>query len=169
MNFIRSRLPGVKSSINYSEITDTLYIGTTPRKQDCPLLQSQGIQLVINMRFERPPQYGLPIPVLWLPTFDTPFLPIPIDLLKRGVQAALNVFQQGGKAYAHCASGIHRGVTMGASILIAQGYSSAEAMRLIKERRAIADPYVWYIRRRIEKFAETWYKQLGVPPNPALE
>lgn len=145
--------------INYSQITNNLYIGTTPHIQDYPILHSQGVQLVINMRFERPPQRGLPIPVLWLPTLDTPLLPIPMRFLKRGVQAALEAFQLGGKVYAHCAGGVHRGVTMGAAILIAQGYHHIEAMRLIKEHRPIADPYIWYIRRRIDKFGEIWRQE----------
>lgn len=145
--------------INYSSITYSLYIGTTPNQRDYALLYSNGVQLVINMRFERPPKRNLPIPVLWLPTVDSPLLPIPMRFLRKGVQAAQEVIQIGGKVYTHCAEGIHRGVAMGAAILIAQGYSAAEAMRLIKDRRAIADPYMWYIRRRIEKFAELWQVQ----------
>jgi len=50
----------------------------------------------------------------------------------------------------------HRGVAMGAAILIAQGLPAVEAMQLIKQRRAVADPYIWYIRRRIERFAQRW-------------
>jgi hypothetical protein len=29
-------------------------------------------------------------------------------------------------------------------------------MRLVKDRRAVADPDVWYIRRRILKFEQLW-------------
>jgi hypothetical protein len=45
---------------------------------------------------------------------------------------------------------------MGACILVAQGLTPDEAMRLIKTRRPAADPQAWYIRRRIEKFARKW-------------
>jgi protein-tyrosine phosphatase len=76
--------------------------------------------------------------------------------LEKGAQAAMDTIQAGGKVYAHCAGGRHRGVAMGAAILIAQGQEPREAMDLIKTKRWIADPDVFYIRRRILKFAEKW-------------
>jgi len=45
---------------------------------------------------------------------------------------------------------------MGSCVLIAQGYEPEEAMRLIKERRSVADPYAFYIRPRILEFAREW-------------
>jgi hypothetical protein len=44
------------------------------------------------------------------------------------------------------------------SILIAQGYDPLAAMELIKEKRPQADPYAFYIRPRILKFAREWGK-----------
>ena len=93
---------------------------------------------------------------LWLHTFDSPLIPIPVRALIRGVQAALEVIGEGGKVYTHCARGRHRSVAMGAAILIAQGLSPEAAMSLIKERRAVADPYMFYIQRRIMMFARRW-------------
>jgi protein tyrosine phosphatase (PTP) superfamily phosphohydrolase (DUF442 family) len=145
--------------MDFSRITDTLYIGTPPSSQDYDLLRKMGVKLVINMRIERPPQPDLhnpPMEVLWLPAFDTPLIPIPITNLKRGAAAALEVIQQGGKVYAHCKEGIHRGVAMGAAILIAQGISPQQAIKMIKQRRPIADPDAWYIKRRIYRFAKSW-------------
>ena len=63
--------------------------------------------------------------------------------------------------YAHCAGGVHRGVTMGACILIAQGYEAESAMQLIKSQRTFADPYAFYIRPRILKFAHQWNENGG--------
>jgi protein tyrosine phosphatase (PTP) superfamily phosphohydrolase (DUF442 family) len=145
--------------MDYSKITDDLYIGTTPLPESYASLHDLGIDLVINMRFERPPYrdpHPEPIPALWLPTFDSPLVPIPLRALKRGTQAALEVLRAGGKVYVHCAGGRHRGVAMGAAILIAQGYSPVEAMALIKDKRDAADPDIWYIRRRIVRFAQVW-------------
>lgn len=118
-----------------------------------------GVDLVINMRFERPPYpetNSSSLRLLWLPTFDTPLIPIPLSALLRGVKAALDIFGKNGSVYTHCASGVHRGVAMGAAILISTGYPAEEAMRLIKEKRPQADPYIWYIRRRIERYARLW-------------
>ena len=97
-----------------------------------------------------------PLQTLWLRTYDVFLLPIPMGALQRGVEAALDTIARGGKVYAHCAAGVHRSVAMGAAILIAQGRSADEAMRLIKLRRPSADPDVWYIRWRIRRFAATW-------------
>ena len=145
--------------MNFSPITADLFIGTTPHKKDYDQLRGLGIRLVINMRFERMPHrdpHPTPIERLWLPTFDTPLIPIPIRPLVRGAKAALEIIQNGGKVYAHCAYGAHRGVTMGACILIAQGYTPQAAMELLKAKRLLADPFVFYIRSRILKFANQW-------------
>ncbi len=148
--------------MNFSSITDTLFVGSTPNTQDYDALRELGVHLVLNMRQERRPRRDLhnpPMPTLWLPTFDSPLLPIPIRALHKGVKAALATLSQGGKVYAHCAAGVHRGVAMGAAILIAQGYTAESAMQLLTERRLIADPNIWYIRRRILRFADMWSKE----------
>jgi protein tyrosine phosphatase (PTP) superfamily phosphohydrolase (DUF442 family) len=149
--------------MNYSKITDQLYIGTTPGFKDFDLLTSLGIELVINMRFGIPPVKELflpPLQSLWLPTIDSPLFPIPVIALKKGVQTALKVIESGGVVLTHCTKGRHRGVAMGASILIAQGMSPEAAMKLIKDQRPIADPYIWYIRKRIVKFEQCWTGKL---------
>lgn len=145
--------------MNFSQITDELFIGTTPSINDYHHLRGLGVKLVINMRVEyRPrvdPHYS-PLQLLWLPTFDSPLIPISIRYLHRGAKAALETIGNGGKVYAHCAGGVHRGVTMGACILIAQGHEAESAMQLIKSQRTFADPYAFYIRPRILKFAREW-------------
>jgi len=145
--------------MNFSSITNDLFIGTTPSANDYDQLRRLGIKLIINMRVERRPHkdtHPTPLHLLWLPTFDSPLVPIPIKSLHRGVKAALEAIRNGGKVYTHCAAGAHRGVTMGACILIAQGFDPHAAMNLIKEKREQADPYAFYIRPRILKFASQW-------------
>ncbi len=145
--------------MNFSPITDDLFIGTTPSPEDYNRLRNLGVKLVINMRVEFRPRKDVhesPLQLLWLPTFDSPLIPISIKYLHRGAKAALEAINNGGKVYAHCAGGVHRGVTMGAAILIAQGHEAESAMQLIKSQRTIADPYAFYIRPRILKFASQW-------------
>ena len=145
--------------MNFSQITEDLYIGTTPNRRDLDMLRDLGVRLVINMRFTRGPLPTAGDPTLrylWLRTFDNPLLPIPIRALIRGVHTALGEIQTGGKVYAHCARGRHRSVAMAAAILIAQGFSPETAISLIKERRAVADPNAFHIRRRILLFARHW-------------
>ncbi len=144
---------------NFSNITDDLFIGTTPLASDYDGLRELGIQLIINMRLTRgpfPDTHHTPIKLLWLRTIDSPFFPIPIPKLMVGARAALETVEKGGKVYVHCAGGRHRGVAMGSCVLIAQGYDPESAMKLIAERRLIADPYAYYIRPRIMQFAREW-------------
>jgi len=145
--------------VNFDRITPDLFIGVTPNAGDYPRLHELGVTLVINMRWEYrsvADPHPEPLTFLWLRTIDSPFFPISIAKLTQGAQAALETIGKGGKVYAHCAGGRHRGVAMGAAILIAQGHDPHEAMALIKERRSFADPNAFYIRNRILKFAQQW-------------
>ena len=146
-------------AFNFSNITDDLFIGTTPLASDYDGLRELGIRLVINMRLLHgpfPDPHHTPIQLLWLRTIDSPFFPIPISKLMTGAKAALETIQSGGRVYVHCAGGRHRGVAMGSCILIAQGYGAEEAMQLISRRRSFADPQIYYIRARILRFAQDW-------------
>ncbi len=145
--------------MNFSQINDTLFVGTTPTSNDYGLLGSLGVRLVINMRVRpnyRHQEDRYAISYLWLPTFDNPILPIPMRKLIRGADAALAEIARGGKVYTYCARGRHRSIAMGAAILIAQGNSPESAIGLITERRPVADPNAFYIKRRIMMFAHQW-------------
>jgi protein-tyrosine phosphatase len=81
---------------------------------------------------------------------------MPISTLQRGVEAALPVIRDGWGVLVHCVAGVHRSVAMACCVLIGMDYSADEAMRLVKTRRAVADPYIWYFQRRIRKFEQVW-------------
>ena len=145
--------------MHFSKITDDLFIGSMPSVNHYNQLRELGVRLIINMRFSLGPMldtYEVPINTLWLRSINSPFFPISIQKLIHGAQTALETIQSGGKVYAHCAYGRHRGVAMGACILIAQGFDPQAAMQLIAERRSVADPFAYYIRPRILKFANEW-------------
>ncbi len=149
--------------MDFSLITEDLFLGVTPLVIDYDILRELGVRLVINMRFEKRPAqdpHEQPLRFLWLPTIDAPGLVIPIRFLVRGVQAALETFKEGGKVYTHCQRGRHRGAAMGAAILIALGFDPIDAMELIKQQRPSAEPEIFYIRSRIMRFAETWERLL---------
>jgi protein-tyrosine phosphatase len=147
--------------MNFSLITEDLFIGTTPSPEDYNQLRALNVGLILNMRIEQRPyidDHARPIPVLWLPVVDIPLIILPIKKLQRGVVAALETLKKGGKIYAHCAHGVHRSVAMGACILIAQGHSPSAAMQLIKARRPQANPDIFHIRASIMRFAKVWGK-----------
>ena len=153
------------SPMNFSEITDDLFIGNMPSVEDYDQLHDLGVRLIINMRFShgpKPDSHHPPIRTLWLRTIDSPLFPMPIHKLICGAQAALETIRSGEKVYAHCAYGRHRGAAMGACILIAQGMLPNDAAQLIESRRSVADPDAFYIKPRILMFAERWEKALSV-------
>jgi len=141
-----------------SPITDYLSIAAWPMPEDIDYMRALGVRLIISMTNRKPPtQLSLPpFRLLHLPTHDSPFQPIPIAKLCRGVTEALPVIRNGGGVSVHCSRGRHRSVAMACAILIGMGDSSADAMTRVKQRRREADPGIWYIRRRITRFAEQW-------------
>jgi len=145
--------------VDFSEINEDLLVGTTPSTADYDLLRDLGVGLVINMRLERrpyPDNHNPPLDFLWLPTIDWAYTPISISFLIRGAKRALLAINAGKRVYAHCQGGRHRGVAMGAAILIATGYSPDAAMQLLEDRRQVADPRIYYIRNRILRFHKAW-------------
>ena len=145
--------------MDFSQITNDLFIGTTPAAQDYNQLRELGVRLVINMRFARgphPDSHPEALSFLWLRSIDSPILLISLQKLLQGTHIALETIRAGGKVYSHCAKGRHRSVAMGAAILIAQGYTPESAMQVIKKQRPISDPDIFYIRRRINQFSRLW-------------
>jgi protein tyrosine phosphatase (PTP) superfamily phosphohydrolase (DUF442 family) len=147
--------------MDISQITDYLYIASLPRAEDAQAIRDRNVGLIINMIFIRPPSVYTqpPFRMLTLRTFDFVLLPIPIDKLRKGVEVALPVIQDGESVLIYCRAGRHRSVAMGACILIAMGYTADEAMQLVREGRAVADPHAGHIKRQIRKFEEEWPTQ----------
>jgi hypothetical protein len=143
---------------DFSQITDNLYISAFPEGRHLTGIQQRNIRLILSMHWRRPsrsldhPQVQL----LWLPTIDSPLTPMPMDSLRRGVEAALPVIAAGQAVLVHCKQGIHRSVAMACCVLVGLGYSADEAMHLVKEQRPVADPFAGYIQARIRKFEQVW-------------
>jgi protein tyrosine phosphatase (PTP) superfamily phosphohydrolase (DUF442 family) len=141
-----------------SQITEYLYLSAMPQEIHAEEIREMGIRLILSMHWQRPHQSvgADPVTLMWLPTFDTPLIPMSLKALRRGVEASIPVIQAGDRVLVHCRYGVHRSVAMACCVLIGQGYSSEDAMSLVKEKRAVADPDIWYIRARIIKFETLW-------------
>jgi len=144
--------------MDLSRITEYLYIAAHPKAEDADAILALNVHLIINMLhqpaaevYSRPP-----FQLVELGTYDSYIVPIPVNKLVQGVEAALPVIQGGDPVLIYCREGRHRSVAMSSAVLIAMGYSAEEAMKLIKERRKKADPDAWHIRRVIKKFEKTW-------------
>ena len=147
-----------------SRITEYLFLSSIPKNEHVEHVLSLGIRLIISMPVYRPPRAyrRAPFQFVHCPSFDSPLTPIPQFILRRGVRRALPVIdEQGHSVLVHCKEGVHRSVAMACCILVAKGYTTADAMKLVKEKRAKADPYASYIRKRIEIFESNWNEYSG--------
>lgn len=146
-------------ALDYTKISNDLFIGKTPKLKEYEQLKALGVGLIINMRAEK---YAFsfikrrPIKTIWVPTFDRAYTPIRARQIVRPTHAALTTIKEGQKVYVYCYAGRHRSVLMGTAILIAQGHTVKSATQLIASKRLVADPEATHIYKVIEKFAETW-------------
>jgi len=147
-------------NLDVSRITDYLYISAMPRGEHAEDIRALNVRLILSMHWQRPSVMlgHPPVKLLWLPTIDSPLTPIPISRLRQGVDAALPVIEEGGSVLVHCRYGVHRSVAMACCVLIGMGHSAEAAIKLAKERRAAADPDIWYIKNRIISFESYWRK-----------
>lgn len=127
-----------------------------------------GVTHIIDMQIEfddRPLAEPWGIQVLWNAT-DDDFLPKPPELLKRGVDFALEALDDPrARLYIHCAAGVHRAPMMMLAVLCALEWKMDDAMRLIEERRTVvdfADVYVESVRRFVEARLESAARERGM-------
>lgn len=142
-----------------SQITEYLYVSSKITRRNVSEALALDPRLVISMIVQRRPPRVLgrpPRTLLWFKTFDLFFLPIPVKTLARGVAAALPVIEDGKRVLVFCEAGRRRSAALAACILVGQGYTGGEAMKLLKSKRPEADPYAWHIQRQIKKFEKYW-------------
>ena len=124
-------------------------------------LARAGVTHVLNMQIEfddRPLAEPYGVRVLWNPT-DDDFLPKPAELLKRGVDFALEALDDPeARLYIHCAAGVHRAPMMTLAVLCATDWEVEAAMVLIETRRPVVDfaeVYMESVRRFLESRVES--------------
>lgn len=144
--------------LDASAITDSLYIAARPRRNHVSGVRTLKIDLVISMIWFRPASELMrpPFKLLRLPTIDNPLFPIPLGMLRRGVETALPVIERGGRVLVYCRAGRHRSVAMACCILIGLDMTADDAMDIVATRRSIADPHAPHIERRIRAFERDW-------------
>lgn len=149
---------GTNSVLDASAITGALYLAARPRRHHVSGVRELKIDLLISMIWLRPASELMraPFKVVRLPTVDNPLFPLPLWMLRRGVEAALPVMNRGGRVLVYCRAGRHRSVAMACCILIGLGMTADDAMDLVVTRRPVADPHAPHIERRIRAFERDW-------------
>ncbi len=147
--------------LDKSQITDSLYVGRTPRKGDYQALHDLGITLLVNMRAEWPSPLVARqklIQDVWVPSLDLPIGFVSQKRLLATAQLAKKVIDAGGKVYVFCHKGRHRSVAMASAILMLQGYSLDEVHSLFAMQRPVADLERYQVRRSVRRFSNNQSK-----------
>ena len=140
----RPKITGVPP-LKYSRVTDSIYVGPQHRTNGKRALEHAGVTHIINMRFEFDDElYGLTLggaqsdTYCYLPTIDDD--PISEEHIERGIAFIGSAIESGGKVYIHCSAGVGRAPSMAAAFLIRGGYSTEEALGLIRQARPFIKP-----------------------------
>ena len=163
---IRDWMRGIPKDapLEYSQITGDLFIGAWPTKYNVDTIQSLGIKLVISTILENvDKELGQPpLRLVKMRMSDAiskrPYYPT--KTLMRGVNAAMEAFENGEKVMVFCKSGRHRSVTTACCILVGQGFGAEEAINLVESKRPQADLND-ALRMRIKSFEQAWLEQSG--------
>jgi hypothetical protein len=128
--------------LNYSDVTAQLAVGGAFRTRQIKRLQQHGVTAVVDCRLEaRDDAAALQaarIEFLHVPTLDRHGFTF--DQMARGVDWVLDHTANGGRAFLHCEHGVGRGPLMACAVLIGQGYSAPEALRIVRTARWQALP-----------------------------
>ena len=137
------RITGRRAGMDITWLDDRIAVGGGIWNADNMAAVSRaGITHIIDMQIEfddtrLAEPYG--VRVLWNPTEDD-FRTKPAELFQRGVDFALEALEDPeARVFIHCAAGVHRAPMMALAVLRAQGWSLADAVREIEEKRDVVD------------------------------
>ena len=144
--------------LQYSRVTDALFVGPQFRENGKGTLARAGITHIVNMRSEfDDAKHGLTkgrcgtYHYCHLPTIDDE--PISSPHIARGIQFIDSAIDSDGKVYIHCSAGVGRAPSMAAAYLISKGYCANDALDLIRRARPFIRPTPKQIQalRELEK------------------
>lgn len=154
-----------------TRITPQLYVGGQHYAKGWHLMQTEGIEAVVNLReahYDDTEKGVCGAHHLHLPTRDN--TPPTMEDLMAGARFIADQVAQGRKVYIHCGVGVGRAPTQAAAYLITTGMSAKEAVKTIKRVR----PFIHMTPRQhaqLEAFALQWqtekdHHELNSPRHP---
>jgi protein-tyrosine phosphatase len=78
--------------------------------------------------------------------------------MQEGVDWVLDQVASGGRAFLHCEHGVGRGPLMACAVLVAQGYTAPEALRIVRAARWQALPNDRQLAALLD-FEQSWRQQ----------
>ncbi len=160
IRLIRDKIRGIPKDVplDYSQITNNLYIAAWPTKCHREKIISLEVKLVIATILESIDKELDEPPLTLVHTRGTDIgsrLIYPMGQLMKGVKPAVATIQNGGKVMVFCKAGKHRSATMTACVLVGLGHSTDEAIKIVEAGREQADIKETH-RKTIEKFEQAW-------------
>lgn len=160
IRLIRDKIRGIPKDVplDYSQITDNLYIGAWPTKYHREKIISLGVTLIIATILERTDKELNQPPLKLVHTRGSDIgsrLIYPMGQLLKGVTPAVEAIQNGNKVMVFCKAGKHRSATMTACVLVGLGHSTDEAIKIVEAGRPEAEIKETH-RETIQKFEQEW-------------
>jgi hypothetical protein len=128
--------------LNYSDVTHQLAVGGAFPTRQIRRLQQRGVTAVVDCRLEASDDGAAlataGIEFLHVPTLDRHGFTF--EQMRVGVDWVLEHLAHGGRAFMHCEHGVGRGPLMACAVLVAQGHTAPEALRIVRTGRWQALP-----------------------------
>ena len=125
--------------LNYSQVTPQLAVGGAFKTSQIKLLKARGVAAVVDCRQEALDDHAAlaaaGLDFLHVPTPDR--YGFSFEQLHEGVEWVLT---RQGTTFLHCEHDVGRGPLMTCAVLVAQGHSAPEALRMVRTARWQAMP-----------------------------
>lgn len=151
--------------LNYTDVTHQLAVGGAFRRRQIKRLKQRGVTAVVDCRLEAEDDAnaltGAGIQFLHLPTPDRHSFTY--AQMQQGVDWVIEHIAGGGRAFLHCEHGVGRGPLMACAVLVAQGHSAPQALRLVRKARWQALPNDRQLAALLD-FETAWRKEHSADP-----
>ena len=160
IRLIRDKMHGIPQDapLDFSQITESLYIGAWPVKYNREEIISLGVTLLVSTLLERTDKELNEPPLQLIRTHATDLgsrLIYPTGQILKGVDPAVVTIRNGGEVMVFCKAGKHRSATMASCILVGLGNSADEAIKIVEAGRPEVEIKETH-RQTIVKFEQTW-------------
>ena len=160
IRLIRDKMRGIPKDIplDYSQITDDIYIGAWPTKYHRDTIISLGVTLIVATILEHADKELNEPPLRLVHTRAVDFgsrLLYPTGQILKGVEAAVSAINNGHKVLIYCKAGRHRSATMTACVLVGLGHPADEAITIVRAGRDKVHINTAH-SNAIHKFEQTW-------------
>lgn len=139
-------------------------MGGAFRKRQIKQLKQRGVTAVVDCRTEATDDgsalAAADIAFLHVPTLDRHAFSY--AQMEEGVSWVLSQLEHGGHAFVHCEHGVGRGPLMACAVLVAQGHSAPEALRMVRARRWQALPNDRQLAALLD-FERAWRRRSVAP------